>query len=98
MNSLSALADPTRQQIVKILALGAMSSGDIARQFSLSAPAISQHLKTLRQAKLVRVRTEAQRRIYALDADGLEELADWINELRKFWTGRLDALEAELLK
>src|ERR1700753_1560450 len=98
MNSLACLADPTRQRIVKMLAGGALSSGDIASRFDMSAPAISQHLKTLREAKLVKVRAEAQRRIYELDEDGVGELADWVNDLRKFWANKLDALEAELRK
>ncbi len=98
MQSLAALADPTRQHIVQMLATGPLSSGDIASRFAVSAPAISQHLKILREAKLVQVRTDKQRRIYALDPDGVDELADWINDLRKFWAGRLDALEAELRK
>lgn len=98
MNGLTALADPTRQRIVQMLAKGALSSGDIASRFAMSAPAVSQHLKTLRDAKLVTVRAEAQRRIYELNQDGVSELADWVNDLRKFWSGKLDALEAELRK
>ncbi|HEY0463176.1 MAG TPA: metalloregulator ArsR/SmtB family transcription factor [Polyangiaceae bacterium] len=98
MNGLTALADPTRQRIVKMLAGGALSSGDIARRFAMSAPAVSQHLKTLRDARLVKVRAEAQRRIYELDPDGVGEVAAWVNDLRKFWANKLDALEAELSK
>lgn len=98
MNSLTALADPTRQQIVKMLAGGALSSGDIASRFEMSAPAVSQHLKILRDAKLVTARAQAQKRIYELDPNGVNEVADWVNDLRKFWAGKLDALEAELKK
>jgi DNA-binding transcriptional ArsR family regulator len=98
MNGLTALADPTRQQIVKMLAGGALSSGDIAKRFDMTAPAVSQHLKTLREARLVKVRAQAQKRFYELDPEGVGEVADWVNELRKFWTGKLDALEAELRK
>lgn len=98
MNGLTALADPTRQQIVKMLAKGALSSGDIARRFDMTPPAVSQHLKTLREAKLVKVRAEAQKRFYELDPEGVGEVADWVNDLRKFWSGKLDALEAELRK
>jgi DNA-binding transcriptional ArsR family regulator len=98
MQGLTALADPTRQRIVEMLAAGAMSSGDIASRFSISAPAISQHLKTLRDAKLVRVRAEAQKRIYELDPAGLDELARWITRIRSFWSEKLDALEEELRK
>jgi DNA-binding transcriptional ArsR family regulator len=95
-NPMTALADPTRQRIVEMLALGALSSGEIAGQFALSAPAISQHLKTLKQARLVRVRTDKQRRIYTLDPDGLDEVAAWVDRIRAFWNPKLDALEAAL--
>jgi DNA-binding transcriptional ArsR family regulator len=98
MDSLAALADPTRRRIVETLAEGALSSGDIASRFSISAPAISQHLKTLRMAKLVRVRREAQRRIYELDLEGVDEMSAWIAQIRRFWSSRLDALESQLRK
>lgn len=93
---MAALADPTRQRIVAMLAAGALSSGDIASRFELTAPAVSQHLKTLREARLVRVRPEKQRRIYELNQEGVRELADWIDRIRAFWNPRLDALEAAL--
>jgi len=96
MRSLNVLADPTRQRIVEMLATGSMSSGDIARRFDVSAPAISQHLRTLRDAKLVRVRAQAQKRFYELDPEGVGELADWIARIRSFWSEKLDALEEEL--
>jgi DNA-binding transcriptional ArsR family regulator len=98
MRSLDVLADPTRQQIVEMLATGSMSSGDIARRFDVSAPAISQHLRTLRDAKLVRVRAQAQKRFYELDPEGVGELANWIARIRSFWSEKLDALEEELRK
>jgi DNA-binding transcriptional ArsR family regulator len=98
MRSLNVLADPTRQRIVEMLSTGALSSGEIARRFDVSAPAISQHLKTLRDAKLVRVRAQAQKRFYELDAEGFDELANWINRIRSFWSTKLDALEQELRK
>jgi len=94
----SALADPTRQRIVEMLAGGALCAGDIAGQFKLSPPAISQHLKALREAKLVKVRAEAQKRIYELDPEGVAELSDWVARIRAFWTPRLDALEQALRK
>ncbi len=96
MDSLAALADPTRRRIVESLAEGPLSSGEIASRFSISAPAISQHLKTLREARLVRVRAEAQRRIYELDPAGLEQMAAWVADIRRFWSSRLDALEQQV--
>jgi DNA-binding transcriptional ArsR family regulator len=98
MRSLNVLADPTRQRIVEMLATGALPSGEIARRFAVSAPAISQHLKTLRDAKLVRVRAQAQKRFYELDAEGFDELNNWLNRIRSFWAPKLDALEQELRK
>jgi DNA-binding transcriptional ArsR family regulator len=96
MDSLAALADPTRRRIIETLADGALSSGDIASRFAISAPAISQHLKTLRNARLVRVRTDAQRRIYELDAEGIDDMSAWIMSIRRFWSNRLDALEKQI--
>jgi DNA-binding transcriptional ArsR family regulator len=96
--SLMALADPTRQRIVEMLAAGALSSGEIAGRFELSPPAISQHLKTLKTAKLVTVRTDRQKRIYSLDPEGVGEVSDWVARITAFWNPRLDALEAALKK
>ena len=97
MHSLAALADPTRRRIIETLADGFLSSGDIASRFDISAPAISQHLKTLRGSlRLVRVRTDAQRRIYELDPEGIDEMSSWIMNVRRFWSNRLDALESQI--
>ncbi len=96
MDSLAALADPTRRRIVETLAGGALSSGEIASRFAVTAPAISQHLRTLREAKLVRVRPVAQRRIYELDPEGIEAMSDWVANIRRFWAHKLDALEAQI--
>jgi DNA-binding transcriptional ArsR family regulator len=98
MTALQALADPTRQRIVEMLASGALSSGEIAGRFALSPPAISQHLKTLKTARLVTVRADKQKRIYTLDPDGVAELAAWVDQIRAFWNPKLDALEAALNK
>ncbi len=95
---MSALADPTRQQIVAMLASGALSSGEIASRFDLTAPAVSQHLKTLKEARLVTVRPQKQKRIYALDPHGIAEVAAWVDQVRAFWNPRLDALEVALKK
>ena len=96
MLAFAALADPTRRHIVEMLARGELAAGEIAGRFDVSAPAISQHLKVLREARLVRVRVAAQRRIYALDSTGLAELEQWLAKVQRFWSGRLDALERQL--
>lgn len=96
MDAFTALADPTRRHILETLAAGEASFGDLARHFKMSAPAVSQHLKVLREAGLVRARREAQRRIYRLESGGLDELAAWVDGVRRFWNPRLDRLEAVL--
>jgi DNA-binding transcriptional ArsR family regulator len=96
MLALSALSDPTRQRIVEMLAAREMPAGAIASRFDMSGPAVSQHLKVLKDAKLVRVRADAQRRIYALDPAGFEEMDEWLAHIRRFWRGKLDLLEAAL--
>jgi DNA-binding transcriptional ArsR family regulator len=96
MDSLAALADPTRRRIVEMLAARNLSSGEIADSFQISAPAISQHLKTLRRAGLVRARVDAQRRIYELDSRGVDEMSEWVMRIRRTWAMRLDRLAAQL--
>lgn len=96
METFTALADPTRRQIVEILASGELAAGDIARRFEMSAPAVSQHLKALKSAHLVRVRVDAQRRIYSLDPQGLDDVETWLANVRRFWGPKLDALESAL--
>ena len=95
MQAFAALGDPTRQRIVEMLGARELSSGEIARRFDMTPPAVSQHLKLLREAGLVQVRRDAQRRIYALDPAGLAELDAWLARFRRFWSGRLDALERQ---
>jgi DNA-binding transcriptional ArsR family regulator len=96
MQVLAALADPTRQRIVEMLAGRELSAGAIADRFDVSAPAISQHLKVLKDAKLVRMRVDAQRRMYQLDPAGFQEMEEWLSRVRRFWGGKLDALERVL--
>ncbi|MCW5876274.1 MAG: winged helix-turn-helix transcriptional regulator [Anaerolineales bacterium] len=96
MNAFAALADPTRRQIFEIIARGEASSGEIAEQFAFKAPTISQHLKVLRQAGLVQVRADGQRRLYTLDAKGLDRMQVWLDRMRTQWNGHLDALERVL--
>lgn len=98
MNGFSALSDPTRRSIVEMLAAsGQLSAGEISRRFDCSPPAISQHLKVLREAELVRMEKQAQQRIYSLNPQGVDEMWEWLNQMRRYWSERFDALE-ELLK
>jgi DNA-binding transcriptional ArsR family regulator len=98
MQALSALADPTRRRIVEMLAERDRTAGEIVSHFSMSAPAISQHLKVLRDAHLIKTRADGQRRIQTLDKSGLDEIEAWLAGTKRFWERRLDALERELLK
>lgn len=96
MTILEALVDPTRMRIVEMLRLGEMDAGAIAAEFETSQPAVSRHLRVLREAGLVQSRVEAQRRVYSLDATPLRELDRWLEPYRRFWEGRLDALDAQV--
>jgi DNA-binding transcriptional ArsR family regulator len=91
-----ALADPTRLRMVELLAERERPAGELAEAFTVSRPAVSRHLRVLREAGLVRWRGEAQRRIYALDPLPLAELDDWLASYRRFWSGALDRLEEHL--
>ncbi len=97
MDHFSALADPTRRAILELLAQrGELPAGDIAAQFDVSAPAVSQHLKVLREAGLVRMERRAQQRIYRLNPEGMREIEVWVGHTRRIWQQRLDSLEAFL--
>ena len=96
MDVFTALSDPTRRQIVETLATGEAAFGDLASRFDMSRPAVSQHLKVLKEAGIVVSRAEAQRRIYRLGDDALDELDDWMTKVRGYWNARLDRLEDAL--
>ena len=98
MDRFAALSDPTRRRIVELLGTGERSAGALGEKFPISAPAVSQHLKALREAGLIRVRADGTRRIYSLDSEGLAEMEEWFAKVRGFWGARLDALEQELAK
>lgn len=96
MQSLAAIADPTRRRIVELLAVRERTAGELVNEFDMSAPAISQHLKVLREAGLVTVRAEGQSRIQMINPAGFDELDAWLEKTRSFWSRNLDALEREL--
>ena len=96
MQALEALADPTRRHIVELLAERERDAGEIASHFDVSRPAVSRHLRVLREHGLVRARSEAQRRIYSLDPAPLEEMDAWLARYRGFWANGLDALDVQL--
>lgn len=92
----AVLADPTRLQIIELLAERDRSVGELVGAFTVSQPAISRHLRVLRDAGLVQVRDEGQRHIYQLDAAPLAELDAWLERYRRFWSNRLDDIERRL--
>lgn len=97
MDTFSALADPTRRHIVEVLAAnGRLSASDISRRFKVSAPAISQHLKALRLAKLVQVEKKAQQRLYTIDPAGIRQMELWAVYMRTLWNERFNKLDALL--
>lgn len=96
MQSLAAIADPTRRRIVELLAERDHTAGELVKEFDMSAPAISQHLNVLREAGWIVTRVEGQSRIQSLNPAGLDELDEWLHRTRTFWSQRLDALEREL--
>jgi DNA-binding transcriptional ArsR family regulator len=94
----SALADPTRRAILARLALGEATVMELAEPFAMTQPAVSRHLKVLREAGLVTVEVRAQQRVYRLDPAPLRELDDWLAGYRGFWDQRLDALGTEIAR
>jgi len=94
--SFAVLAEPSRRTILDVLRNGERPVGDLVHHLQLSQPAVSKHLRVLREAGLVSVRTEAQRRIYGVRAEPLTELDEWLEPYRRLWADRLDALERYL--
>ena len=90
------LAEPNRRRILDSLRDGERPVGELVHELRMSQPAVSKHLRALRDAGLVEVRPDAQRRYYRLQAGPLRELDAWIAPYRRFWEQRLDALEAHL--
>ena len=98
MSMFSALAEPTRRSIVELLATsGQMTASAICREFPATPSAISQHLKILRQAGLVTVEKQAQKRLYRINVDTLQELETWVQRLHALWNARYDQLD-QILK
>jgi DNA-binding transcriptional ArsR family regulator len=93
---LEAIAEPTRQRILDAVRDGERSVGDLVEIVGMHQPGVSRHLKVLRDAGLVEVRPDAQRRLYRLRPEPLQELDEWLEPYRAQWADRLDALERHL--
>ncbi len=97
MDIFTAIADPTRRRVLDLLRTRERAAGEIAEAFPrMSQPAISRHLRVLREAGLVNVKPMEQRRVYSLRPAGLAELDTWLSKYRQFWEVQLDALEKHL--
>ena len=94
--SFDVLAEPNRRRILDLLRAGERPVGELVAELGLSQPAVSKHLRVLREAGFVTVRGDAQRRFYRLQPQPLRELDEWLAPYRALWTDRLDALEAHL--
>lgn len=98
MDVAAALADPVRRDILLLLRAGRMSAGELARQFRISRPAVSRHLRVLRECGLVRDEVRGRQRLYALDTSPLAPLEAFLAALHDRWSGALDALETEVYR
>jgi len=102
MHAFDVLGDPVRRRILELLADGERSSGAIveviAAEFGISQPAVSQHLRVLRDNGFAHVRADAQRRLYSIDPRPLEEVEKWLDPFRRFWHHKLDALVTEVAR
>ena len=102
MHAFDVLGDPVRRRILELLAEGELTSGAVVmviqREFGISQPAVSQHLRVLRENGFATVRAEGTRRLYSVDARPLEEVDMWLERFRRFWNQHLDALATELAR
>lgn len=102
MHALDVLGDPVRRRILELLADGELSAGEIGEvvqeEFAISQPAVSQHLRVLREQGFATVRPEGRRRLYAVDAQGPRQAGEWLSAFDRFWLPKLDALGTELAR
>jgi DNA-binding transcriptional ArsR family regulator len=102
VHAFDVLGDPVRRRILELLAGGEQSSGAVTgvvrAEFGISQPAVSQHLRVLREAGFATVRPEGARRLYAVNPEPLRDVDDWLGNFRAFWAPRLDALDTEIAR
>ena len=96
MSPFEALAEPNRRRILDLLREGERPAGDLVDALAISQPGVSKHLKLLREAGLVSVRADGQRRLYRMEPAGLSELETWLAPYRRFWADRLSRLDDHL--
>jgi DNA-binding transcriptional ArsR family regulator len=102
VHAFDVLGDPVRRRILELLAGGERTSGavveTIGSEFGISQPAVSQHLRVLRESGFASVRPEGARRLYSVDPSGMRQIDDWLEQFRGFWLQRLDALGTEIAR
>jgi DNA-binding transcriptional ArsR family regulator len=102
MHAFDVLGDPVRRRILELLADGEHASGEVVsivqKEFDISQPAVSQHLKVLRESGFATVRIDGTRRIYAVDGAAMQEVDVWLQQFRGFWTRKLGALATEIAR
>jgi DNA-binding transcriptional ArsR family regulator len=102
VHAFDVLGDPVRRRILELLAGGEMSAGAIGAtiqaEFAITQPAVSQHLKVLRNNGFTSVRPDGQRRLYAVNSEPLRDVDQWLDIFRRFWTPHLDALATEIAR
>jgi DNA-binding transcriptional ArsR family regulator len=102
VHAFDVLGDPVRRRILELLADGELTSGAVTEiiraEFGISQPAVSQHLRVLRDSGFASVRAEGTRRLYAVEPAPLREIDAWLDRFRRFWSQRLDALATELAR
>jgi DNA-binding transcriptional ArsR family regulator len=96
--ALRALADPSRRTVLERLSRGPVTAGELAALLPIARPGVSRHLRVLREAGLVEVRQDAQRRVYSLRPEPLAEIDEWLDRYRALWEQRLDALHTEIAR
>ena len=98
LDGLAALGDPTRRAIFELVAQRPRAVVELAREMPVSRPAVSQHLRVLRDSGLATVRPSGTRRLYAVNSEPLREVDAWLGHFRRFWTPHLEALATELAR
>jgi DNA-binding transcriptional ArsR family regulator len=96
VSAFGIIAEPNRRAILSLLASSQQSVGEIERRLRMSQPTVSKHLRVLREAGFVESTVDAQRRLYRLKPKPFQEMDDWLEQFRRFWSGHVDALERHL--
>ncbi|HIY40003.1 MAG TPA: metalloregulator ArsR/SmtB family transcription factor [Candidatus Nocardiopsis merdipullorum] len=102
MHAFDVLGDPVRRRLLELLSQGELSSGELTstvrEEFEITQPAVSQHLRILRESGMAHVRAEGNRRLYSVDAESLRSVDRWLEPFRRFWEPKLAALETEIAR